>query len=373
MMLEHFHGWLAALAEPGGSDLYVTVGAPPTLRGDRGFEPLTDGPLQKGHITGILDELLTPPQRHAFEETGEFNMATMLDGIGRFRINIFKQRQLPGMVIRKITTEIPSFAQLNLPSLLADLVMEKRGLIIMVGGTGSGKSTTLAAMIGHRNAAAPGHIVTIEDPVEFVHEHRRCIVTQREVGVDTLSFEAALKNALRQKPDVILLGEIRDSLTMEHALNIAETGHLCLATLHANNANQAIDRILGFFPLEAHSQVLLNLSMNLKALLSQRLLPRQDGGRIAALEIMLNQGLIRDLIRKGEVKDIKKIMAENQHLGMVTFDQAILSLWQDGIIDEATALAEADNPGDLKLAIQHRRVGGESGGLSGVDTSRLSL
>lgn len=366
--------WLKILSGPQGSDLYVTVGACPILRGDAGFQLLTEAPLTVEQVDDVVDYFLTPQQRQVFDAENEFNMAWAVPGHGRFRINMFRQRQLPGMVIRKITTEIPSFEQLKIPGLLADLIMEKRGLIIVVGGTGSGKSTTLAAMIGHRNASAPGHIITIEDPVEYVHEHRQCIVTQREVGVDTLSWEAALKNTLRQKPDVILIGEIRDHHTMEHAINIAETGHLALATLHANNANQAIDRVLSFFGQEQHRQVLLNLAMNLRAIVSQRLVHQVGGGRAAAIEILLNQGLIKELIRKGEVKDIKKVMAENAHQGMQTFDQALVTLWQAGRISEETALAEADNPADLGLMIrQIKAAESGGGGLEGMDTSALKL
>lgn len=371
MMLEYLHAWLTELSGPKGSDLYITVGAPPILRGDE-FTPLIDDPLQHGHVQAIVDELLTDAQRAVFEAEHEFNMSYMLEGVGRFRVNIFQQRGLPGFVIRKITTEIPTLADLHLPDQLYGLAEAKRGLVIMVGGTGSGKSTTLAAMIGHRNHSAPGHIITIEDPVEYIHEHARCIVTQREVGVDTVSFESALKNALRQKPDLILLGEIRDATTMEYAINIAETGHLCLATLHANNANQAIDRVLSFFPQDMHRQVLLNLSMNLKALLSQRLVRTKAGGRRAALEIMLNEGLVTDLIRNGEVKDIKKVMAENRALGMLTFDQCLVDLVAEGVIDEDTAIAEADTPADLKIALRKSKMG-DDGGLTSVDTSRLSL
>lgn len=366
--------WLVALSQPDGSDLYVTVGAAPVLRGDKGFQLLAESPLTHADVDAVVDHFLSEQQRAVFDAEHEFNMAWSLEGAGRFRINMFVQRGLPGMVIRKITTEIPTFEQLKLPPLLADLVMEKRGLIIIVGGTGSGKSTTLAAMLGHRNASAPGHIITIEDPVEYVHEHKQCIVTQREVGVDTLSWEAALKNTLRQKPDVILIGEIRDHATMEHAINIAETGHLALATLHANNANQAIDRILSFFQQDQHRQVLLNLSMNLRSIVSQRLVRKSGGGRAAAIEILLNQGLIKDLIRKGEVKDIKKVMAENAHVGMQTFDQALLKLWAEGKIDEETALAESDNPADLGLAMRQAKAqSGEGGGLESLDTSTLKL
>jgi len=364
--------WLKALAGPGGSDLYVTVGARPTLRGDNGFEQLGDKPLTADDIDGLFASFLTEKQAAEFAETGEFNMALVLDDVGRFRLNLFKQQQRPGMVARIIRTDIPTIEQLGLPQPLADIALEKRGLVFVVGGTGSGKSTTLAAMIDHRNTSAPGHIITIEDPVEFVHQHKQCIVTQREVGVDTDSFDAALKNTLRQHPDLILIGEIRDQSTMEHALNIAETGHLALATLHANNANQAIERVVNFFPQEMHHQVLLNLSLNLRGIVSQRLLRKTGGGRCAALEIMLNQGYIKELIAKGEVKELKKIIEDNVHNGMQSFDQALLKLVQDGQIDPDTALAEADSPGDLKLKLKQATTG-DGGGLGSVDTSKLSL
>ncbi|MEQ8735966.1 MAG: PilT/PilU family type 4a pilus ATPase [Rhodospirillaceae bacterium] len=368
-----FEGWLKELAGPGGSDLYVTAHSPAMLRGDDGFKSVGET-LSADDVDRIISSFLSEKQKAEFDETGEFNMALVMDGVGRFRLNLFRQRQMPGIVARIIRTEIPKLADLKLPSLLGDLVMEKRGLIFVVGGTGSGKSTTLASMIGHRNEAAPGHIITIEDPVEFVHEHKQCLITQREVGVDTDSFDIALKNTLRQHPDVILIGEIRDMTTMEHALNIAETGHLAMATLHANNANQAIERVVNFFPQEMHHQVLLNLSLNLKGIISQRLIRKISGGRSAALEILLNQGYIKELISKGEVKELKKIMAENEHNGMQTFDQALLRLWKAGEISEETAIGEADNAGDLKLQMKQAQVsGGEGGGLKDVDTSKLSL
>ena len=369
-----FESWLKELAGPGGSDLYVTVGAAPMWRGDGGFKPLADAPLSIEDIQRILSSFLNDKQAHEFDESGEFNMALVLDGVGRFRLNLFKQQQRPGIVARIIRTDIPTIDQLGLPQPLSDMAVEKRGLIFVVGGTGSGKSTTLAAMIDHRNASSPGHIITIEDPVEFVHQHKQCIVTQREVGVDTDSFDAALKNTLRQHPDLILIGEIRDQATMEHALNIAETGHLALATLHANNANQAIERVVNFFPQEMHHQVLLGLSLNLRGIVSQRLLRKVGGGRVAALEIMLNQGYIKELIGKGEVKELKKIMEENVANGMQTFDQALYTLVLNGSIEEDTALAEADSPGDLKLKIKQGAAAGDGeGGLKSVDTSKLSL
>jgi twitching motility protein PilU len=369
-----FQGWLKELAGPGGSDLYVTAHAAPMWRGDRGFVPLREKPLNADEIRRINASFMNEKQLKEFELTGEFNMAVVMDGVGRFRLNLFKQRGMPGIVARIIRSEIPTLASLKLPTLLGDMVMEKRGLIFVVGGTGSGKSTTLAAMIGHRNESAPGHIITIEDPVEFVHDHKKCVVTQREVGVDTDSFDAALKNTLRQHPDLILIGEIRDMKTMEHALNISETGHLAMATLHANNANQAIERVVNFFPNEMHHQILLSLSLNLKGIVSQRLVKKTEGGRAAALEIMLNQGYIKELIAKGEVKELKKIMEQNVQVGMQTFDQALLKLYLNGEITEETALGEADNQGDLKLKMKTAAAAdGKGGGLKSVDTSKLSL
>lgn len=375
MIDAELQGWLKELAGPGGSDLYITVDAAPMWRGDKGFVALREKPLKADEINRMFSSFMGEKQRKEFDATGEFNMAIVLDGVGRFRLNLFRQRQQPGMVARIIRSKIPTLQDLKLPSLLGDLVMEKRGLIFVVGGTGSGKSTSLAAMISHRNETAPGHIITIEDPVEFVHDHKKCIVTQREVGVDTDSFDAALKNTLRQHPDLILIGEIRDMSTMEHAINISETGHMALATLHANNANQAIERVVNFFPNEMHHQILLNLSMNLRGIISQRLVPKVGGGRAAAIEILLNQGYIKELIGKGEVKELKKIMEENVQSGMQTFDQALQKLVRDGQISEETALAEADNVGDLKLKLKQDKVaaGGGGAGLKSVDTSKLSL
>jgi twitching motility protein PilU len=334
--------------------------------------PLTHDPLDDAALRSIVADILTPAQREEFARNLEFNVALDFGTGGRFRVNLMRQRQHDGAVIRQITTTIPTLEQLGLPTLLGQLCCEKRGLVIVVGGTGSGKSTSLAAMIDYRNTRESGHIITIEDPIEYVHEHRQCLITQREVGVDTLSFDAALKNALRQKPDAILVGEIRDRSVMEHALNIAETGHLALATLHANNANQALERIVNFFERESHQQVLLNLSLNLRGILSQRLVRTKSGGRKAVLEILLNEGSIKDLVRKGEVKEIKPVMAENRERGMQTFDQALFDLWRSGDLDEEVALAEADNAGDLKMLIQKEKLGG-SEGLRGIDTSHFTL
>ena len=364
--------WLSEMVARKGGDLYLTFGSRPMMRGDGGLEPLADQPLDDAALGGIIADILTPAQREEFARALEFNVALDFGAAGRFRVNLLRQRQHDGAVIRQITTTIPTLEQLKLPKLLGDLCCEKRGLVIVVGGTGSGKSTSLAAMIDYRNKREAGHIITIEDPIEYVHDHQQCLITQREVGVDTLSFDAALKNALRQKPDAILVGEIRDRNVMEHALNIAETGHLALATLHANNANQALERIVNFFERESHHQVLLNLSLNLRGILSQRLVRTKSGGRKAALEILLNEGLIKDLIRKGEAKEIKPVMAENRERGMQTFDQALFELWRDGDIDEEIALAEADSPGDLKMLMQKEKLGGAEG-LKGIDTSRFSL
>jgi twitching motility protein PilU len=372
MGAQTIHDLLATMIAKGGSDLYVTVGVPPTLRGDFGLQQLADVALGQSDVETMLVAIATPTTVADFARTGELNFALDLGASGRFRVNAFRQRGATGMVIRTIPTRIPTVAELGLPPLLGELCLAKRGLVIMVGGTGSGKSTSLAAMIDHRNRTQPGHIVTIEDPIEFIHDHRACIITQREVGIDTANVDVALKNALRQKPDIILIGEIRDAEAMEHAIVISETGHLCLATLHANNANQAIERILNFFPHEKHGQLLLNLSLNLRAVLSQRLVPTVDGKRTAALEIMLNQGIIREMIRKGEVKDIKPAMAQAADQGMQTFDQCLLRLVATGRIAEDVALAEADNPTDLRLQLQQGRIG-KSGGLAGVDTSKLSL
>jgi twitching motility protein PilU len=362
--------WLGLMAAARAADLYLTFGAPPMARGDRGMAPLRPEPLADAEIGAILADLATPEALAAFGRDREMNLALDLGASGRFRVNAFWQRQHAGLVIRTIPATIPTLEDLRLPELLGRLCLEKRGLVIMVGGTGSGKSTSLAAMLDYRNRTEPGHIITIEDPIEFIHDHGKCIITHREVGIDTPSFESALKNALRQKPDVIFIGEIRDAHTMEQAIVIAETGHLCLATLHANNANQAIERVLNFFPPEAHRQLLLNMSLNLRAVISQRLVPTLQGKRTVALEIMLNQGQIRDLVAKGEVKDIKPAMAAADQ-GMQTFDQSLYRLVRAQAISEEVALAEADSPTDLRLMLQQTKLG--TAGLASVDTSKLSL
>ena len=336
-----------------GSDLFITADFPPAMKLDGKMTPVMDQKLTGQHTADLVRAMMNDKQAAEFEATKECNFAISPSGIGRFRVNCFVQQGKIGMVLRTITTTIPKFEDLGLPMVLKDVVMNKRGLVIMVGGTGSGKSTTLAAMIGYRNQNSYGHIITIEDPVEYVHPHINCLITQREVGVDTASWEAALVNTLRQAPDVILIGEIRSKETMEHAVAFAETGHLCMGTLHANSANQALDRIINFFPEERRAQLLMDLSLNLKALVSQRLIPLKEGkGRAAAIEIMLNSPLIADLIFKGEVHEIKEIMKKSRELGMQTFDQALFDLYEAGKISYEDALRNADSVNDLRLNIK---------------------
>lgn len=335
------------------SDMFITAGFPPAFKVDGKLTPVSSQPLTPQHTAELVRALMNDRQAAEFEATKECNFAIHPAGIGRFRVNTFVQQQRVGMVLRTITTAIPKFDDLGLPPVLKDVVMSKRGLVIFVGGTGSGKSTSLAAMIGHRNENSYGHIVTIEDPVEFVHEHINCVITQREVGVDTDSWEAALKNTLRQAPDVILIGEIRERETMEHAIAFAETGHLCMGTLHANNANQALDRIVNFFPEERRAQLLMDLSLNLRALIAQRLIPlKESKGRVAAIEIMLNSPLISDLIFKGEVHEIKEIMKKSRELGMQTFDMALFELYEAGKISYEDAMRNADSMNELRLQIK---------------------
>ena len=336
-----------------GSDLFITADFPPAMKLDGKMTPVMDQKLTSQHTADLVRAMMNDKQAAEFESSKECNFAISPAGIGRFRVNCFVQQGKIGMVLRTITTTIPKFEDLGLPPVLKDVVMNKRGLVIMVGGTGSGKSTTLAAMIGYRNNNSYGHIITIEDPVEYVHPHINCLITQREVGVDTASWEAALHNTLRQAPDVILIGEIRERETMEHAIAFAETGHLCMGTLHANSANQALDRIINFFPEERRAQLLMDLSLNLKALVSQRLIPLKEGkGRAAAIEIMLNSPLIADLIFKGEVHEIKEIMKKSRELGMQTFDQALFDLYESGKISYEDALRNADSVNDLRLNIK---------------------
>ena len=335
------------------SDLFITAGFPPAFKLDGRMTPVSNQSLTPQHTQELARALMNDKQAQEFEASSECNFAVNPPGIGRFRVNAFVQQARVGLVLRTITTAIPNMDDLNLPSVLKDVVMTKRGLVIVVGATGSGKSTTLAAMLGYRNENSYGHIVTIEDPIENVHDHKNCLITQREVGVDTASWEAALKNTLRQAPDVILIGEIRDRETMDHAIAFAETGHLCMGTLHANSANQALDRIINFFPEERRSQLLMDLSLNLKGLISQRLIPNKDkSGRAAAIEILLNTPLISDLIFKGDVHEIKGIMAKSRDLGMQTFDQALFDLYESGEISYEEAIRNADSMNELRLQIK---------------------
>ncbi len=355
---------LKKLVEKKGSDLFITTGFPPAIKIDGEVHRATEQPLSADQTAVIVRSIMNDKQAREFDATKECNFAINPQGIGRFRVSAFMQQGNVGAVLRTITTSIPTFDEMDLPPILKDVVMAKRGLVIVVGGTGSGKSTTLATMIGHRNEHSRGHIITIEDPVEFVHPHRGCVVTQREVGVDTESWHMALKNTLRQAPDVILIGEIRDRETMEYGIQFAETGHLCMATLHANSANQALDRIINFFPEERRSQLLMDLSLNVKALISQRLIPRESGmGRIAAMEIMLTSPLIADLIFKGEVAQIKEVMAKSTRLGMQTFDQALFSLYEEGHISYEDAMRNADSRNELRLRIklESKRESGSAG------------
>jgi twitching motility protein PilU len=336
-----------------GSDLFITVGFPPAIKVDGKMTPVSNQPLTATHTAELARSIMNDRQAADFEANKECNFAINPSGVGRFRVNAFVQQAAIGMVLRVITTTIPRFEDINIPPVLKDVIMTKRGLAIMVGATGSGKSTTLAAMIGYRNENSYGHIITIEDPIEFTHPHKNCMITQREVGVDTQSWEHALQNTLRQAPDVILIGEIRARETMEHAIAFAETGHLCLATLHANSSNQALDRIINFFPEERRPQLLMDLSLNLKAIVSQRLIPLKEGkGRIPAVEIMLNSPLISDLIFKGEVHEIKEIMKKSRELGMQTFDQSLFDLYEAGKISYEDALRNADSVNDLRLSIK---------------------
>ena len=352
-MKKFIHGLLNHLVQSKGSDLFITTGFPPAMKLDGKLTPITDKPLTADHTALIARALMDDKQAEEFDNTKECNFAISLAGVSRFRINAMVQRGAAALVCRVITSQIPKFDNMNLPPILKQVVMEKRGLVIFVGGTGSGKSTSLAAMIDYRNENSHGHIITIEDPIEFVHPHKNCIITQREVGVDTENWFAALKNTLRQAPDVILIGEIRDRETMDYALAFAETGHLCMATLHANNSNQALDRIINFFPEERRTQLLNDLSLNLKGFISQRLIPRKgEKGRVAAVEILLNSPLISELILKGDIHGVKEIMAKSRDIGMQTFDQALFDLYEEDLITYDDALKNADSVNDLRLQIQ---------------------
>jgi len=346
-----FRDYLVLLAHGDGSDLFLTAGASPTGKFQGKLMPLEVVRLTPGRIREIAYGIMNEKQRAEFEGKPEMNLAIQERGIGRFRVNIFKQRNSVAMVVRNIKTDIPSMESLGLPPILKEVILSKRGLVLFVGGTGSGKSTSLAALIDHRNCTMDGHIITIEDPIEFVHPHKKSLVNQREVGVDTDSFEDALKNTLRQAPDVILIGEIRARETMEHAIAFAETGHLCLSTLHANNSNQALDRIINFFPEERRNQLLMDLSLNLRAFISQRLIPSIDGKRVAAIEILLGTPLVTDLIRKGDIHLIKEVMEKSEELGMQTFDAHLFHLYRADKITLLEALRNADSTNNLKLRI----------------------
>ncbi len=363
---------LVSLYKKGGSDLFIIAGAAPSMRIHGKVTPVMDKKLTAEHTLALAECLMTEAERDDFRAHKECNFAIALPKISRFRVNALVQRGSAGLVVRIIPNDIPSFADLHMPDILSQIAMTKRGLVIFVGGTGSGKSTSLASMIDYRNENSNGHIITIEDPVEFVHHHKGCIVTQREVGTDTESFEIALKNTLRQAPDVILIGEIRDQKTMEHAIAFAETGHLCLATLHANNTNQALDRIINFFPETRHKQLLLDLSLNVKAFISQRLLPTPSGkGRRAAVEVLLNTPLMSDMIMKGEVHEIKGLMKKSSDQGMQTFDQALFELLNQNAITIEEAMRNADSVNDLRLRI--KLEGGNSSAVDDMIADSMTL
>ena len=350
--------WLKILSSENGSDLYLSTGAPPCAKFQGQLKPIASDIMQPGEIKDIAYEIMDPTQQAEFEKELEMNLATSISGYGRFRVNIFVQRNEVGIVARNIVADIPQWQDLRLPPILTEVVMRKRGLVLFVGATGSGKSTSLAALIDYRNSNSSGHIVTIEDPVEYVHSHKKSIVNQREVGVDTRSWHNALKNTLRQAPDVILIGEIRDRETMEHAIAFAETGHLCISTLHANNANQALDRIINFFPEERRAQLLMDLSMNMQSIVSQRLIPTIDNKRCAAIEVLLGTPMIADLILRGEIDGIKEVMQKSENIGMKTFDTALFELFQEGLISEEEALRNADSPNNVRLKIKFAKEGG---------------
>lgn len=366
----YMHKLLATMSQQGGSDLFISNDFPPSMKAHGSMQPLATQKLT-GEVTRILAHaMMNEEQREEFAKEMECNFAISIPGLSRFRVNVFVQQRNVGMVIRTIAAEIPNFEKLGLPAVLKEVIMNKRGLVLVVGGTGSGKSTSLAAMIDHRNRTHAGHIITVEDPVEYVHQSKMSLITHREVGVDTHSWHHALKNTLRQAPDVILIGEIRDAETMEHAIAFAETGHLCLGTLHANSANQTIDRIINFFPEERRNQLLMDLSANLRAIVSQRLVRMQDGkGRKAAIEILINTPTIAERIFKGEFHDIKSIMAKSRELGMRTFDWALFDLYGEGHISYEEAIRNSDSANELRLNIKLKSPRGEPSADSGIALS----
>lgn len=361
---------LRIMVEKGASDLFITAGVPPSIKVNGKVLAVTSTPLSPEKTRETVFGVMNEAQRRDFTTDKECNFAISARGVGRFRVSAFYQRNLAGMVLRRIETTIPRIDDLGLPEVVKELAMTKRGLVVIVGATGSGKSTSLAAMIGHRNRNSKGHIISVEDPIEYIHQHKGCIVTQREVGIDTSSFEVGLKNMLRQAPDVIMIGEVRTRETMEHAITFAETGHLCLCTLHANNANQALDRILHFFPADRHTQLWLDLSLNLRAIVAQQLISTPDGkGRRACIEVLLNTPLAKDLIRKGDVHQLKELMSKSNELGMQTFDQALYSLYKSGEITYEDALVYADSANDLRLMIKL----GDDGNSSRLQTAAGDL
>ncbi|WP_395787359.1 PilT/PilU family type 4a pilus ATPase [Aquimonas sp.] len=367
-----FTSYLKLMAHKKASDLFITSGMPPTIKVHGRLQPITQTPLTPQQSRDLVLNVMTPNQREEFEKTHECNFAIGVSGVGRFRVSCFYQRNQVGMVLRRIETRIPTCDELNLPPVIKTLAMTKRGIVIMVGATGTGKSTTLAAMIGYRNQNSSGHIITIEDPIEYVHKHEGCIITQREVGIDTDTWEAALKNTLRQAPDVIMIGEVRTREGMDHAIAFAETGHLVLCTLHANNANQAMDRIINFFPDDRRNQLLMDLSLNLKGVVAQQLIPTPDGkGRRVALEILLGTPLIQDYIRDGEIHKLKEVMKESTNLGMRTFDQALFELYQAGEISYEDALRHADSTNEVRLKIKLAQGGDVHSLAQGMDGVEL--
>ncbi len=360
-MVEHISSLLQEMIVNRASDLYLTFDSPAAFRINDVIHYQGTAKLSNADITRYIGQMLTPEQQDEFSSTFELNMASNFGTEARFRVNVFRQQTHDGVVIRRIEHTIPTIEALNLPKVYADMAMEKRGLILVSGQTGSGKSTSLAAMVGHRNQYGSGHIITIEDPIEFVHSHQRCIISQRDVGLDTYSYSLALKNALRQRPDLVVIGEVRDREVMEQAIYFAETGHLCIATIHANNASQTIERVLNFFPEERHQQVLLNLALNLRATLSQRLLTKLDGSRTLALEIMLNRGLIRQHIEQGKIRELRGMIEKGASDGMQTFDQHLYEMCMAHEISEETALAESESPSNLRVMFQNRRMGTDRG------------